>query len=712
MSSREHKIISYAWFALTLLYLFLRYQNIPGVFSDVGIITIDTDPYYRLHRIRSIVQGDWRYPLLDPYLNYPKGFWVSWPLGLDYLIAIPLKIFGVRDHASILIFSFLAMPIITFPILFLVGAIATRLSKSAWVGIAAGLFVTLINVLLQQTSVGRLDHHGLECLFLLAFFWFFLSLNEKTSKRTEYLIAGIMGLAPALYPHAWIPTLCFGLCLVFSNTIELRRSSRILFVAFFISLIPLIFSDLFWMGLVRITGYSWWGSLVLISMALWAQVLLAFKTKKFEFSKDFYSMAFVFGCVMGFLLWKQGANFMGKQIHEGVSLMQNKTSTLSVTSELKSPFVFDWDFLGEKILLWMMPLIYIWFAWRKKYFPLMVFSLVPLVLSYLQVRFMVPASGMMAILFVLCFWDLLQTVPAKKYAREALLFGLVMLVSSLYMPHLGMTQFTADSPYFQPIQHASILLKDQVQKKHEDPKQTAILASWDYGHWILFYSGLPVAASPFQGKNAVKSYEIFASESLKELEDFERQVPVKYMIVEQFPGRFYNVLEYAGKNPEDYFDFVKNPDGTYQKMSPKPSFDKVLFQRFLKNYGSDDDGNLPAHWRLAYVSPYPAQFTKNAPALKVFEHVPGAVIRTQSKEKELWLQISVSEKGHAKTLKVKSIQAEPGILQWTVPYSNYNDGDVACDGIYRMIDKRGKVLGVLPPITQDHVLHGEILFVR
>ena len=184
------------------------------------------------------------------------------------------------------------------------------------------------------------------------------------------------------------------------------------------------------------------------------------------------------------------------------------------------------------------------------------------------------------------------------------------------------------------------------------------------------------------------------------------------MIVEQFPGRFYNVLKYAGKDPEDYFDFVKNPDGTYQKMSPKPSFDKVLFQRFLKNYGSDDEGNLPAHWRLVYVSPYPAQFTKNAPALKVFEHVQGAVIRTHAKEKELWLQIAISENGNTKILRTKSMQVEPGVLEWRVSYSDYNDGDVACDGVYRMVDKHGKVLGVLPKITQDQVSLGEILFVR
>jgi asparagine N-glycosylation enzyme membrane subunit Stt3 len=231
MEARQQKFISYAWLALTLFYLFLRYQNIPGVFSDVGIITIDTDPYYRLHRIRSIIQSAWTYPLLDPSLNYPEGFSVAWPLGLDYLIAAPLKLLGIQNHSSIMITALLAMPIITLPILFLTGLVATQSAKNAWVGLGAGLFVTLMNVLLQQTAVGRLDHHGLEALFALLVLWFLAKIKQSDSNVLYWGFIVSMGLSPSFYPHAWVPVGCAAIVMSFESDSKFsQRVSLAMFI--------------------------------------------------------------------------------------------------------------------------------------------------------------------------------------------------------------------------------------------------------------------------------------------------------------------------------------------------------------------------------------------------------------------------------------------------------------------------------------------------
>ncbi len=712
MNARQQKIISYAWLALTLFYLFLRYQNIPGVFSEAGIITIDTDPYYRLHRIKSIVQGSWLYPLFDHMLNFPIGREVSWPLGLDYVIALPLKIFGIQDHSSILIFSFLIIPILTLPILILTGKITSRLSIPT-LGLAAGLFVTLMNVILQQTSVGRLDHHGLECLFILLQFWFLLNINASESKFTRWAFVVSLGLAPSIYPHAWIPVVCLSLALLIDkNHLILSKMSRIFFFAFCLSLIPLAFSDYLLAGSISVAGFSWWPSFVLVGAAFWVTMLSFFRSKTMN-DRNFSLMISVsFFLVFAFLIVKQGQNIFLNQVGEGLAFLTPKKNTLAVTVEMFSPFKFSWADLGEKILLYILPFVYVWFLYIKKHRQLLLYSFPVILLAYFQIRFMVPAGGMIAILIVLWLWDLINRINGHQLYKTAAIFVSVVLISWIYMPHLGLTKATSDSPYFQPVQHASIFLRNEVKEHQYDPKAAGILSSWDYGHWILFYSGLPIIASPFQGSIAAQSYSLFASENIEDFDNFQKVVPVKYLMIDQFPGRFYNVLEYAGKNPEDYFTFEKADDGTYKKMSAKPSFDHVLYQRFLKNYGANDAGDFPSQWRLIYSSPYPAQYAKNLPALKVFENVSGAVIKIHTNSKKLWLQIQIKERDQIKVMRKASVTVEPNVLQWTVPYSQYNKGDVFCDGIYTIMDEKGQVIGQLPPISENSILKGEVLTVR
>lgn len=675
---------------------------------------MDTDPYYRLHRIRSIVQGDWFYPLFEPLLNYPGGWYVSWPLGLDYIIATPLKLLGVQDHASIMIAAFMMMPLLILPILFLTGSIASKLSGEKVVGLAAGLFVTLIGALLPQTRVGSVDHHGLEAMFILFQLWWLLRLRNESGLWEKIGFALCLGLSPSIYPHAWIPTVCVCLYLLLEkNQDYLEKVSKSLFYAFGISLIPLYLSSRFEDGYVSISGFSWWSTFILILSSFYALILKVWRSKKIENPRFFSSVISSLLIVSAYLIYKNGRYILGEQIGEGVGFVLLKKGTLASTTEMQSPFTPSLEMFGELVLLFILPLVYGWFIYFKRHLQVLLYCLPVVLLAYTQVRFIVPATGGIAILTILWFWDILQRFPIKRIPQTLVLFAMVLGVSFIYMPEIGITRFTADTPYFQPIQHASIFLKKQVKDHGFDPKQTSVMASWDYGHWVLFYSGLPVIASPFQGVRAVENYEFFASEDPHMIEKLEKETPAKYLIVEQFPGRFYNVLEFAGKDLGEYFNFKKDKGDEYLHMTAKPRFAKVLFQRFLVNYGADDEGGVPSHWRLIYTSPYPAaQFSKDAPALKIFEQVRGAVVQIHSKEKELWLMVHVVEKGLSKKVKIKSKPVAPGVLQWTVPYSEYEGGDVTCDGVYRLMDKSGKVLGVLPTITDQHVEKGEVLYVR
>src|SRR5258708_5402236 len=113
-SNLQTKTRIWFWFFIFLGVLFLRYQYFFDVFTDLGFRAANTDTYYRLHRIETMVNQPgffhFMYPLADSSLNFPTGWNVAWPLGLDILFAVPLKWMGVRDAVGISFFSFLVIP--------------------------------------------------------------------------------------------------------------------------------------------------------------------------------------------------------------------------------------------------------------------------------------------------------------------------------------------------------------------------------------------------------------------------------------------------------------------------------------------------------------------------------------------------------------------------------------------------------------------------
>lgn len=109
----------WGWIGLALAFLLLRYQNTPGVLTERGVELKDTAPYYRLHRIERIVAGDWTYPLHDAALSFPAGFDVPWPPGLDYLVAAPLKLLGVRRELAVEATAAALIPLLSLPMLWL-----------------------------------------------------------------------------------------------------------------------------------------------------------------------------------------------------------------------------------------------------------------------------------------------------------------------------------------------------------------------------------------------------------------------------------------------------------------------------------------------------------------------------------------------------------------------------------------------------------------
>ncbi len=178
------KWVQWSWFALTILFLFFRLQNIMGVFTPNGVIINDTDPYYRLHRIDVMLNENHFYPLHDTHINSPDGRDVSWPLGLDLLVALPLKLYDSKSHAEIESFGAIVIPFLSLPLLWFSGWVGTALGGPL-AGLLIGLLISCSSTLLYQTGLGRLDHHFLEASFPVILLMFLLKFLQTQPDPTE-----------------------------------------------------------------------------------------------------------------------------------------------------------------------------------------------------------------------------------------------------------------------------------------------------------------------------------------------------------------------------------------------------------------------------------------------------------------------------------------------------------------------------------------------
>jgi asparagine N-glycosylation enzyme membrane subunit Stt3 len=612
VQSSNKRLLIYGWVLLTLFYLFLRYQNIPGVFSSTGLIVPDTDPYYRMHRIESIVQNSWTYPLHDKMVNYPAGINVAWPLGLDYILAAPLKLLGFTDTITIMTFCFMMIPLLTLPILFLTGGVASLLSVPA-LGLAAAAFVTLMKTLLYQTGVGRVDHHALECLFIMLNLWFFFKVQSGSNSKLRYWMMASLGLASAIYPHGWLSIFCLCLALLPEKQIKVQREfSRIFFYAFLLSLIPLSFSDRFWNGYVSISGFSWWSSICLLWASSFTLILSFIWEKKNSDRKYSITVLFFFLLVHFFLLVKNQNLFFIQQIQHGANWLAGQGSTLETTRESWSPFHYEPKKLHDILLIFLMPVVYLWFLFRKKYTAILLYAVIPITFVFLQIRFMASASSLIAILVVLWLWDVLEFVSLGKMAKKTVFVLLLLSISLLYFPKMGLTENKTHDYFFYPVRHASQFIREQIKEKSQDPKNTSVLAPWYFGHWIVFYANAPVIADPFQFNQSSQVMRLMASEDDQAFEQIQRDIPFDYMMVAQDNARLAESVYTMGKPVEEYFTIQPSAEGN-DVFLPTEMAKKTFAYRWMAESG------IPKNWKLVYTSPYPSLDDKNTPALKVFE---------------------------------------------------------------------------------------------
>jgi asparagine N-glycosylation enzyme membrane subunit Stt3 len=708
------KWVHWAWLLLTLFFLFFRLQNFQGVFTSQGVIVNDTDPYYRLHRINTMLSENRIYPLHEDKLNYPKGLEITWPLGLDLLVSLPLKLYNATKRIEIESFAAIVIPFLSLPLLWFAGWLGTSMGGPL-LGILLGLLITCSSTLIYQTGLGRLDHHFIEATLPIMLLMFLRSYLQFPKKFHFVGIVTILGLASSFAPHGWIFGLLTGVGLLISKDWKnAHRFSIVFFVSFLISLVPLSFSDRFANGYVNWGSFSWWTPLVYITTAFLFEIVhLTFN--KVERTTRWFTLVvkvcFIF--VFSFLTYKNTFSFFQTNVTNSIKIVTVKETTMATTQEAKSPLTLSLNRLvhSDTDILVISTVCFLFFAFRRKHLFLLGYAAIPILLSFFQIRFLTMSMSLMMLIILLFFQDYLEKIPFSKIKRQIILAIICIAIIVPFRPYFGFTSISNTHYYFWPIRIFSQFLNHEFERRGEIKKDQSILAHWDYGHWLLYYTGLPVIANPFQGEAAIDGIRLFSSHGTDELEPFLKKYPTRYLVLESGAQRSLSWIETGGKNKELYFEKVGVVDGQ-DHFKTTPIFEDLFMYRFFFELGLGLDNNHPKNWRLIYISPFPSPVEKDLPALKVFEYVPGVTfnIHTKRPYKELYLQAEVFERDDA--LMYQQVAKGTQDFSWTVPYGIYNQGSVRFDGTYTIRDSDGKKLYTISKITEKQVLAGETVKIQ
>ncbi|MEZ4704941.1 MAG: hypothetical protein R3A11_07120 [Bdellovibrionota bacterium] len=709
-TSFSKRLTRICWVALSALYLLLGFQNMPGVLTNKGVILNDSDPYYRLVRIESIATEKWVYPLNDRRLEYPKGFHVPWPLGLDYLIALPLKAFEVKSQALIAAISATSIPFLAFPIFVLTCLSLFLLSGSQGFAMLSGLMVMLFPFVMYQSGIGRIDHHFLEALFCVSALCGFLAEEQHHNKYTFWGLVLLLGLAPSFWPQAWIIGPMMGLA--FLGQHRMTQFSRRAYVFIFAALMHtgmLALSGNFLSGSFSLFGFSWWTSFGYFGLAS-VFGLLSWIRKESQSLRCFSVALSGLSLVSSFLLWRNGALTMGREIQStGQALVRAPEHLTASTLEARHLYQLP-AILWLKQGLYMIPLACfssIFFLLKRKYIPVILFAAIPLILSWIQVRFVTMTGPVGCVLVTMLLYELYQMLTTKRWIKTALVSFLAIVILFPFRPHMGWTHYENSHPFF-----SSIVAFGQFSKKEEkmrplSPELHSIMAHWDYGHWLLYYTSFNVVAHPFQTPLSQKVSKMFVSDDFSQLDQFAEKHNVQYVLTEFSPKRFHRWLINSGKNPDPYIYVLKTNQGDHYQIK-EPEFFSLNVAKFYFLHAMESPGNHSGHWRLVFTSPFGSPGYENLTAMKGFEHVKGATIRLKNaKDHHLQIQAPI-EYIYDKSF----VFSQNGVLDgedlvWTVPYASFDRGGVFFDGYYHIIDKNGKEHAKVGPIQEQEIIHGE-----
>ena len=716
--------------AVVILGLLLRFLAGKNFLTENGILLPGYDEFYHMRRILYTVQNFPDTLWFDSYLNYPHGWENVWPPLYDQICAAFCLLLGQNTRPGVeMAASF--MPIIFGTITTIVVYFLIREIFDHRTAILASLMTVLAPTYLQYTRFAAMDHHSLEVLFLLSALLFLILAFCRQEKR--YIFAVLAGISLAALAYTWhgatlylaiIPVYgAIEIAMALKNKRSWQATAMALMLALAVAIILILpYRNAAWlrpsfMGIVAV-----FGAMAVISALGYIVAKKNMSWKAFPLGIIILSLAFV-------LILSSGLLELGGLIKFGLELIWGG-SWIGMISEAE-PLIYDWltfkqvlfSGLGLNLLFalagFAVILIYIRNSQggrRQGLMILLLWAVFSIALTFGQLRFLYMSTISMGILISILFFYLLDLIRDRlgESNQRSILPAILILFLFLTLPSIAEVANTVT--YSDPMikgdwQESMAWLKENSNATSffDAPVKTpeySVMCWWDYGNWIMYMAERPVVASNFQAgwEDAAKFYLSESEENATALLD-ERGSKYVFLDHSMAYGKLGAIANWAHEDLTTYF-MAQDYSGTQITVIPT----QRLFNTTLgKLYYFDAAGT--GHFRLIYES---RTFLGENPAkaqVKIFEYVPGALIRVRTgADQKVGCVLNMTSNQDRPFIYANQAAPKNGVMEMRVPYSTESRYECAAADPYLIFS--GNQMGVRMKhvnVSEDDVLQGRTI---
>ncbi len=619
-------------------------------FVDSGVLLTGADEYYHMRRILYTVNHFPNTLWFDSYIDYPSGLNLTWPPLFDQLSAGLSLALGQHAQPGVEMVSAF-IPVVLGAITIAVAYYMVREVLGRNVALLAAFLVAITPLHIVKTTIGSTDHHCLEVLLMTSSLLFMVLALSKGEKG--YIFAAVSGIMMAGLAYTWLGAdiylAIFPIYAALQMTIDLRnglssgKTATTIVAAFGVALIlvlpfwnaPWLFPSTLGITLAIV------GMLIMLALSRfmlernirWIVFPLALLT----LAAAFITISYITG--MGSLILSGGSYLfsgeLGEKITEAQSLFSNSDGLFS-TSLYSS---LGWRLILNLLFSLAGIVAFILYLRRREgeringQLLVLIWAVFSLLLTIGQVRFFYLSSiamGMLISLLFFCILDYSKNRMAEQKQEHFRALAVVLFVL-LILPTAAQTaSLIGSKPLIAGDWYESLnWMKENSNSTsfYDDPVKVpeyGVMNSWDYGNRIIYLAKRPVVANNFQA-GVMDSIKFYLSESEEESASIMDERRAKYVFIDydMLYGKLPSLVEWVNEDPASYLT-VEDYGLNVAAIPTKKLLNTTMARLYLF------DGAGTEHFRLIYESRtlVGSEFPKGK--VKIFEYVPGALIKVKA----------------------------------------------------------------------------------
>lgn len=647
--------------------------------SDGSVLFYGPDSYYHMRRILYTVNHFPSTLWFDSYIDYPKGLELTWPPLFDILGAA-IALLGGSTYGAEMMASLLPplLGALTVAIIYL----AAREMFDTRIGLASAFFLTISSYAVAVNSFGYIDHHALEML-LLSLIVLSLLLSAKDMRWSA-----AAGIFMALLAYTWMGSAAYILMVLIYTIARMsldlrdgREPPKDLVIAPAIALLLVLpFWSAHWMLPSAIAIFALLGS------SLLGYVIYILSQKRLPW----YSLPGImisFGLILLLAIYALRGGITSVVYTTLVSRLPyiiggEMSGLIEEASPLMTMDLVSVLGLNILITLAVLALVVRRHTYDRKKVLLIIWTLIALLLTFGQKRFLYILAMNMSILFAVLFSDLCALVERRSLERRQMMAITLIILVVMATPSLWrLSKITDDAPDIESDWVDALKwLKENTPATSffDEPSRRpeyGIMSSWSYGNWIIYLAERPVVANNFQA-GVDDSAKFFLSEGERDGEEILNRRGARYVITswEMLYLTLPSTARWIGEDPSSYLRYTAA--GKYLSIELTDRLRRTMLAR-LQLY----DGLNMSHLRLVYESSTFRGDSPSSASVKIFEHVPGVVVTGRSSGPVVAILNITTNQGRRFQYAIETAPVN-GVYTLCLPYSTAHNGAVRADGAY------------------------------